>query len=310
MEERKKQNEKYRIRRIEMNKIKLLNFFRDKALDFFEDIEGKTLTHKEKAAAMNKKIVKLREDFIEDFLLNVVQVEDRLEQVLLITYVSYIVMLEFRNKLWPYEYMAFSRRIGELWEPFCKLPFDYPLKELSLYTPPNIEDVKLTIKSEINELVENLNISPTEKARLLQYYQAIWALIDNGGSISLTLDLHFEQLSEYYDVDYKSGFSSNEKGNTNRLLLVASIYKSLPDIHNNLIFVRQLEEENNHYLQTLKNSGLWDVYCANDAYSKISDFTGFDMKEWMSINMNWADDVTAEFREYLISNDLLKYLSW
>jgi len=76
----------------------------------------------------------------------------------LITYVSYIVMLEYRNKVWPYDYMAFSRRIGELWEPFCKLPFEFPVNELSIYSPPNIEDVKETLKQEISKLIDNLKI--------------------------------------------------------------------------------------------------------------------------------------------------------
>lgn len=293
-----------------MNKNELLTIFRDKAADYFEEVEATSTGYKEKAAVLNRKIVQYRESYIEEAA-NVIKDEDsKLDAVLLITYVSYIVMLEFRNKVWPYEYMAFSRRIGELWEPFCKLPFEYPLTELSIYTPPNIEDVKQTLKAEINELINNLNIDKAEKVKLLKYYQAIWALIDNGGNISLTLDLHFEQLEEFYDVDYKSGFSSNEKGNTNRLLLVASIYKSLPDTHNNLIFVRQKEEENNHYLQTLKHSGLWDVFCADETYAKIAEFTGFDMRSWMKENMDWENDILPEFREYLQSNGLIKYLTW
>jgi hypothetical protein len=219
-------------------------------------------------------------------------------------------MLEYRNLVWQYEYMAFSRRIGELWEPFCKLPFEYPLNELNFYTPPNIEDVKNTLKKEIHDLVTALGISDSDKKKLLQYYQSIWALIDNGGNINLTLDLHFEQEGEFYDVDYKSGFSSNEKGNTNRLLLVASIYKSLPETHNNLIFLRQKEEENNHYLQTLKKSGLWDIYCADEAYAKIFEFTGFDIKRWMVENMDWQNDISPDFRDYLQKNDLIKHLTW
>lgn len=293
-----------------MNKNELLAIFRDKAADYFEEVEATSTGYKEKAAVLNRKIAQYRESYIEEVVNAAKDGDSKLEAVLLITYVSYIVMLEFRNKVWPYEYMAFSRRIGELWEPFCKLPFEYPLTELSIYTPPNIEDVKQTLKSEINELINDLNIDNTEKVKLLKYYEAIWALIDSGGNISLTLDLHFEQLEEFYDVDYKSGFSSNEKGNTNRLLLVASIYKSLPDTHNNLIFVRQKEEENNHYLQTLKHSGLWDVFCADETYAKIAEFTGFDMRSWMEENMDWGNDILPEFREYLQSNGLIKYLTW
>ncbi|MDL2212015.1 hypothetical protein LJB88_03975, partial [Erysipelotrichaceae bacterium OttesenSCG-928-M19] len=278
--------------------------------DYYEYIESTTFSFKEKAAFLNKKIVQLREKIISENINLMHQNEDKLNKVLMITYVSYIVMLEYRNKVWAYDYMTFSRRIGELWEPFCKLPFDYPVYELSLYSPPNIEDVKNTLKSEISELVNDLNISENEREKLFQYYQAIWSLIDNGGNISLTLDLHFEQYKEYFDVDYKSGFSSNEKGNTNRLLLVASIYRSLPEIHNNLIFVRQEEQQNNHYLQTLKNSGLWSVYCADEAYNKIYDFTGFNIKQWMLENMDWENDIELGFKEYLLVNDLLKYLTW
>lgn len=55
--------------------------------------------------------------------------EKLLNEILMITYASYIVMLEYRNKVWEYDYMSFSRRIGELWETFCKLPFEYPMKK-------------------------------------------------------------------------------------------------------------------------------------------------------------------------------------
>lgn len=34
-------------------------------------------------------------------------------------------MIDFRNSIWSYDYMAFSRRIGEIWKPFCKLCFEH-----------------------------------------------------------------------------------------------------------------------------------------------------------------------------------------
>ncbi|GAG80730.1 unnamed protein product, partial [marine sediment metagenome] len=58
-------------------------------------------------------------------------------------------MIESRNEVWPYEYMTFSRRIGELWEPFCKLCFDYPLKDLTLFIPPLFSEVKRKLTNEI-----------------------------------------------------------------------------------------------------------------------------------------------------------------
>ena len=269
-----------------MNKKQLLVESREKMADCLEEISGSSRSFKEKATALNNRAESIKEKHIEQILLAGYPINVQLHYVLLATYVSYVVMLEYRNIVWPYEYMTFSRRIGELWEPMCKLPFEYPSNALSIYIPPNIEDVKNTLKKEISELVSSLSIDDTDKSTLLQYYQSIWAIIDSGGKINLTLDLHFEQEEEFFDVDYKSGFGSNEKGNTNRLLLVASIYKSLPETHNILMFLRQKEEKNNHYLQILKKSGLWDVYCADEAYQKIHEFTGFDIKRWMIDNMD------------------------
>lgn len=39
----------------------------------------------------------------------------------MITYSANIVMLEYCNKVWEYEYMAFARRIGELWEAIMNI---------------------------------------------------------------------------------------------------------------------------------------------------------------------------------------------
>lgn len=290
-------------------KTSLLEFYRDSADERMERIISKIREYKTKAGFINSEIQLIREDINSEILNKEWNKSQQLEGILLNNYVSYIVMLEYRNKVWPYEYMAFSRRIGELWEPFCKLPFDYPVNELELYDPPKFTDVKNTIRNEIKQFVRELMLKDDEKEQIGIYFDTVWSLVESGG-IKLGLDLHFKQNGIYYDIDYKSGFSSNEKGNTNRLLLVASIYKSLPDDHKNLIFVRQKEEDNNHYLQTLKNSPYWEVYCANQAYDKIKEFSGFDLKKWMNENMHWHEDISKEFKEYLLRNDLLKYLTW
>ena len=235
--------------------------------------------------------------------------EQLLNEILMVTYASYIVMLEYRNKVWPYEYMAFARRIGELWEPFCKLPFFYPVKSLKIIEPPNFDKVQEGIKKKAIDYISSLDIT-TDERRLLSYYYGVpWSLVDSGG-IKLGLDLHFEQNGIHYNCDFKSGFSSNEKGNTNRLLLVGSIYQSLGDNEKTLLFVRQEEDQNNHYLQTLKNSPYWKCYCADACYAKMAEFTGFDLRAWLDKNMNWINDISKEFREYLEANDLIGYLTW
>ena len=77
-----------------------------------------------------------------------------------------------------------------------------------------------------------------------------------------------------------------------------------------MLFVRQSEDENNHYLQTLKNSPYWDVYCADDCYAAIKSFTGFDIRSWLDSNADWIYDISDELRTHLRENDLLKYLTW
>ena len=163
-------------------------------------------------------------------------------------------MLEGRNSIWEYEYMAFSRRVGELWEPFCKLCFNFPLNNLRLFIPPLFSEVKQNLTTEINTYIDGLGIDFQDKERLKKYYDKVWNLVTSG-EIQLECDLHFTDGVIKYIVDFKSGFGSNEKGNTNRLLLVGSIYKNIEtENFKCLIFVRSTE--NNHYLTTLQNSGV------------------------------------------------------
>jgi len=77
-----------------------------------------------------------------------------------------------------------------------------------------------------------------------------------------------------------------------------------------LIFVRSEEDENNHYLQTLKRSGIWEVFCGNSAYNKIKEYSGYDIKKWIDKNVDWENDISSEFYSFLQSRDLLKYLRW
>ncbi len=138
----------------------------------------------------------------------------------------------------------------------------------------------------------------------------MWQLVTSG-EIKLELDLHFTHNNVRHVVDCKSGFGSNEKGNTNRLLLVASIYRNIePQQYRCMLFVRSAEDVNNNYLQTLKRSGLWEVYCGTETYPKVLEFSGFDLGQWITNNVRWADDLAQDFYEYLTDNDLTKYLTW
>ena len=304
-------------RNLHENKDEILRYLRDRAAESYGEIikiHGER-DYKKRAGAINKAIVKttqnLRTIIIQRSLSQSWSKEEILNNILMVTYCSYVTMIEYRNKAWPYEYMAFSRRIGELWEPFCKNCFDFPVRnDVELFEPPLFSDVKEQLQEEIRQYIENLNLAAEEKAQLLEYYDKVWSLVTSG-EIKLELDLHFRINGANYNVDFKSGFQSNEKGNTNRLLLVASIYKNIIGGNNQcFLFVRADEDENNHYLQTLKNSGIWDVYCGSETYEQIKQYSGFDLASWIENSIHWEEDLDEETQLYFQENDLVKYLSW
>lgn len=297
------------------NKAAFLAYFRQRGQETLEQAmrEYAESQYKKRASAINRAATETRDALIKT-LQQVAKRESWSEEeilrcILMATYGSYVVMLELRNKVWPYEYMAFSRRIGEIWEPFCKLCFTHSLRNLSLFVPPLFADVQAALTSEIDTYIDALNISGDEKTELKAYYAKVWSLVTSG-EVKLELDLHFLSEEQSINIDFKSGFSSNEKGNTNRLLLVATIYKNLSTKHRCLLLVRSEEFENNHYLQTLKSSGVWEIYCGEHAYDQIASFTGFDLKKWIAANILWEDDFEKDTHSFMVSENLTQYLKW
>jgi len=295
------------------NKSELLAYFRDRASEFLTEIKQKYAeTQSDKRAraineCLNDSKSKLRATILQQAEKEKWTHQEKLECLLMITYCNIVVMIESRNSVRPYEYMDFSRRVGELWDPFCKLCFYYPVNDVSLFIPPLFSEVKKKLTDEIVDYINNLNIAPEAKGDLIKYYEKVWSLVTSG-EIQLELDLHFISKGQKYVVDFKSGFGSNEKGNTNRLLLVASIYKNLPESYKCLLFVRA--EENNSYFNTLKNSGIWEAYCGNEAYQKIKDYSGYDLKSWIQNNMDWSNDFKPETIVHFEERNLLQYLLW
>ena len=291
----------------------LISYFRNRASEFLDDVNRTYATeeYKKKASKMNNKLRNSKEQLIQTVTQKAIKENwennDILQCLLTITYTNYVVMLETRNSLRPYEYMDFSRRIGELWEPFCKLCFHYPNSEIELFIPPLFTEVKMNLHSEISLYIRSLNLSKSEKQNLISYYDKVWNLVTSG-EIQLELDLHFISNGQKYVVDFKSGFGSNEKGNVNRLLLVASIYHTIPEKHKPVLLVRS--NENNHYFETLKKSGVWDAYSGEETYKQVSNFTGFDLQTWITDNISWENDLDVTFVKYLHNNNLMQYLTW
>jgi hypothetical protein len=300
---------------IAKNKSQLLSYFKDRAGESFEQINSNYSVNqfRQKASAIHKAINETKNKLIltinQKAQLQKWTRNEVLNSILLATYASYVTMIDFRNSIWAYDYMTFSRRIGELWEPFCKICFEYSIKELELFMPPLFSDIKKLMTHEIEAYIDKLTIKESEKAELKKYYEKVWNMITSG-EIKLELDLHFKQDSQYYNIDFKSGFGSNEKGNTNRLLLVATIYQNLDKYYHCFLFVRSEEEENNQYFKQLRDSSVWTAYCGANTYSEIYKFTGFDLKGWINKNIIWTEDLQQETVSHFNRNGLFKYLAW
>ncbi len=296
------------------NKAGLLAYFRSRANEILSELalQYAPTDFKKKASALNKAIIQSKENLLS-ILHECARTghwsnQELLECILMITYTNDVVMLETRNSIWEYEYMTFSRRVGELWEPFCKLCFTYPLTNIRSFVPPLFDEVRQNLTNEISNYIDGLRIKANEKAQLKRYYNKVWGLVTSG-EIQLECDLHFTDGTTKYVVDFKSGFGSNEKGNTNRLLLVGSIYQNIEtENYRCLIFVRSTE--NNHYLTTLQNSGVWATSCGEDTYNEICHFTGYNIHDWISRNIDWMNDFTPQMRDSILRNRLENYLIW
>lgn len=298
-----------------IDKSILLAFFRNRADESREEIirEIGTAQYREQSAALNQAMAKTETGLTQTLLQTANEQQwakkDILSVMLLVQYTKNVVMLERRNEIWHYDYMSFSRRIGEIWEPFCKLCFEHPLESITLFIPPLFADVKALLSDEIRNYIGTLPLQSQEKQELLRYYDKVWLLVTSG-DIKLELDLHFESDSVRYNVDFKSGFGSNEKGNTNRLLLVAAIYRNLLSNYRCLLLVRSAEHTNNHYFQTLKHSKLWEAYCGDETYRAIADYSGFDIRQWIDNHVAWFDDFSPEMTDFLRQHSLTDYLKW
>jgi len=295
----------------------LINYFTSRANEILDELyrEHGRENYKKITNKLAPQINQSRDSLVH----NIIQVSDienwpleiKLKSILLVNYISIVISLDYRHRVWPYEYMAFSRRIGELWESFISICFIHTCDlTLRLNTPPLFADVRNNMQQDIVNYIDHITISETEKQTLKSYYEKVWLMVD-AGNIKLELDMHSENSTDHFNIDFKSGFGSNEKGNTNRLLVVASIYNNIISTdYRNLMLVRTPLEENNNYLTTISDSGLWEVYCHNEAYEIIRELTSFDILGWVNVNIDWENDLSEQTVNDLRNDNLITYLNW
>jgi hypothetical protein len=279
-----------------------LDYFHDQIPPHVDDISKSGETHQNKAKLVNKVISDYR-DFLVSQIDENASLEERQERLIVLQYTVSVVSLEYRHAVWPYEYMAFSRRVGELWERFCTAAWDIPSRpEVERTSAPKFNHVLLKIETSL--------LDHAQEERKAETTNILENLRDLIGEINMVEDEVFSVEGNPHVIDFKSGFGSNEKGNMLRLRTVGKAYKLWNPATELLFLVRQ--EQNNNYLNVIKKEGLWSVHCGRSAYDKIEELTGAKMNKIREQVICFEDDLSDGFwndlNEHL--SDLSSYLKW
>lgn len=285
-----------------LNKTSILNELHKNLLKPVEAIDEQELTPQRKAKLVNALITAERKRLFSE--ISSISVEERGKAALILQYCVTVVSLEYRHLVWPYEYMAFSRRVGELWEAFCCSAWTYPVKS-------NVERISAPAFSEVRKvLLDRIVDNIGAHAKSDEIMSDVSTLLEIIGDINMKEDEVFTKDGIPHVIDFKSGFGSNEKGNMLRLLTVGRAYKIWD--HNTQLMLLVRQDKNNNYLDVLHRSNLWAVYTGIEAYKKIHEITGSDIEFVRNNIIDWKSDLSKKFYTYLKAQptDLTSYLAW
>ena len=93
----------------------LFQKYHSRLADPVKAIAALTDTHQNKAKQVNKLISDMQNVLSRQMTISGNQ-QEKQQALLVIQYCTSVISLEYRHMVWPYEYMALSRRVGELWE--------------------------------------------------------------------------------------------------------------------------------------------------------------------------------------------------
>lgn len=285
-----------------LDKKTILAEFHDQLRDSVAAVSKEHISHQQKAEKANALVSGVKEEILPR--LRNVPIVHRGESALLLQYCYSVAVLEYRHSVWPYEYMAFSRRIGELWEAFCSTAWDFPSnKNMKRIDVPSFD---LVLSVLMTRLKNNIGNNPASKEMLAD----INTLFEIIGEINMKEDEVCAVAKQPHIIDFKSGFGSNEKGNMLRLDAVGKAYRVWNSQTRLLLLVRQ--NINNNYLEIIKKKGLWEVHTGSAAYDQISEITGVDIQQIRARVIDWNADLSPSFLHHLKNqtSDLTTYLMW
>lgn len=282
-------------------KQEIFSYFHSNLTVIANNIQAQNISHGGKSTLINQAVERVRNDLANILVIQYSHL-DRSKLFMLLQYCYSVMSFEYRNVVWPYEYMAFSRRNGELWERFCKAAWDNSqLANLYRIPAPSFHEVRNSFR----DCIINYTQGNQYQHHIVNDVDSVFELV---GEINMIEDEMFNLNGRNHIIDFKSGFGSNEKGNTLRLIAVGRAYKHWDPNVNLLFLVRQ--NENNNYLETIRRSNLWEVHCGDAAYRKIDELTNAGICEIRREAIDFRNDLSPNFWNYLVNNNLSYYLDW
>jgi len=229
-------------------------------------------------------------------------IEDNVTPLLRNYYCYVVSMLETRHRILPYNDIEFSRRVGEVWEKFCNLILQNQFSSAQTIDEPKASDFFQKLDTDINDLTID-----GKPQKLGELKDLISSLI---GNIDLGLDYFGESNGSVFGIDFKSGFGSNEKGNTERILQVGRAYRYLQPSTKLNVLVRQ--NENNNYLKKIENSGIWNVETGKNAYLFLENISNCSVISFLETELSFEKDFNAEIFKDIgkTVNNRDQYLNW
>lgn len=251
---------------------------------------------------VNARAAKVLDDLKDRLPKNDLDFKTRL--MVILVYCHAVIVLEYRHRVWPYNLMDLSRRVGELWQGMCLVAWTCAKNPGCAKGEETFQfcDVQQKFLSDLWDLIsDHPNV---EKAIDLveNFTQPL-------NKINMASDKVFTKDGIVHVIDFKFSFNSNEKGNRDRLSQVGWAHKQRDPRTELLIAV--CGEENNQYLETLREEG-WQIVTGRETYEKIGQLTGTYIQPYLNETVDFRADLSEEFLAYIDShNDRLGcFLDW
>lgn len=214
--------------------------------------------------------------------------------MVILVYCHAVTVLEYRHRVWPYNLMDLSRRVGELWQGMCLVAWTCAKHPGSAKAEETFQfsDVQQNFLSDLWDLIaDHPNV---EKA-----IELVEDFTKPLNKINMASDKTFRKDGIVHVIDFKFSFNSNEKGNRDRLSQVGWAHKKRDPRTELLIAV--CREENNQYLETLREEG-WQIVTGRETYEKIGQLTGTYIQPYLDETVDFRADLPEDFVAYIDSH--------